>query len=208
MTCQASSSTPDVVDLIPIYFRVPFRTNKEIISGYLEKKKVDFEKRFFGHFVCISCDISWTSGKTWQSYTQECRACKNKIWPYKVYHLIQSQKQSAGHHRSELCEKCQKLGYDCLTGGKLHTSFSKFNKKIRRTKFDICYDKQFELVKYKIKLEPNFIRGLYTSIYPNLGPLEKKEFLQGLHNAKFKWREKKRSDLVAACSDVIKEISK
>ena len=196
-------------DLIPIYYRVPFDTNGEIISGYLEKTRLPpgtEEKRFFGQFKCDNCSKGWNSGNTWQGYTQDCDNCKIKAWPYKVYHLEQSTDNSVGKpHRSDLCEKCRELGFNCHTGKSLHKSG--YSSSPRKSRYDVCFNKQFELFKYDIIIEPKFIRNLYDTLWPSLSPSEEKEFIQGLKNAKRQWESKDNSDLVDACQDILDTIS-
>ena len=123
-------------NLIPIYYRIPFGVQNEIVSGYLEKKYVENGKRFYGHFRCENCGHKWPSGHTWQGYRQECSECYLKNWPEKVYHLEQSTGPiSEEPHRQDLCEKCQRLRHNCQEthpGGGVMT---------RTNKFDPCFNK-------------------------------------------------------------------
>ena len=211
MATRYVTHTVDIADadLIPIYYRLPFETNSEIVSGYLEKRRLRHGsdgKRFYGHFKCDDCSNGWTSGNTWQGYTQGCDSCKIKTWPYKVYHLEQSTNNSVGKpHRSDLCEKCRELGYNCLTGNSLHKSG--YSSSVRKSTYDVCFNKQFELFKHEIMLEPKFIRNLYETLWPSLSPIEEREFIQGLKNAKRQWDSKDYSDLVDACQDILDLIS-
>ena len=212
MAVRYLSHTVDIpdADLIPIYYRVPFETNSEIISGFLEKRRRIDGKRFFGHFKCDDCSNGWTSGNTWQGYTQDCDNCKTKTWPYRVYHLEQSTNNSVGKpHRSDLCGKCREQGFNCHTGKSLDGSVVKsgYSSSVRKSVYDVCFNKQFELFKYDIILEPKFIQNLYETLWPNLSPIEEKEFTQGLKNAKRQWDSKGNSDLVDACQDVLDVIS-
>ena len=260
MACVYGTTTTapiDNADLIPIYYRVPFGTGHEIISGYLERKELpkgSKQKRFYGHYQCENCSNRWKSGNAWQGYTQDCKNCGAKNWPFKVYHLEQSVDPLDGKpHKSELCGKCQELGYNCRTGAELghnwkmcaacvtqgyncqtgvelpHNSKScqkcvelgyycqtdntgdykssptRFS--ARASKYDVCFSKQFELLKYNIMIEHKFIRNLYAALWPSLSPTEEQDFIQGLRNAEREWEMRGELDLVEACEDILYEIS-
>ena len=189
-------------NLIPIYYRIPFGVQNEIVSGYLEKKHVENGKRFYGHFRCENCGHEWRSGHTWQGYRQECRKCELKNWPEKVYHL----EQSAGliseePHREDLCEKCQSLGHNCQeTHG-----FGGFGLG-RNNKFDQCFNKQFELERYDILLEPQFIQDLFDCLWDDLDTSDRSEFKDALKFALEKWRIKGEDDQITACEDLVRKI--
>ena len=278
-SCYKTASIPlDDVDLIPIYYRVPFVSGYEIISGYLEKKilpKGSKQKRFYGHYQCEDCSNRWKSGNAWQGYTQDCKSCSKTNWPFKVYHLEQSVDPLDGKpHKSELCGKCQELGYncrtgtelphnwklcamcqslgyncktgaelphnwklcamcqslgyDCKTGGELphdskscekcitlghycqtdNTAKSSPTRKFTSpSKYDVCFNKQFELLSYDIMIEPKFIRDLYKALWPHLSQAEEMDFIQGLSNARREWKIKGKHDLIEACEDILDEIS-
>ena len=370
-SCYKTASIPlDDVDLIPIYYRVPFVSGYEIISGYLEKKilpKGSKQKRFYGHYQCEDCSNRWKSGNAWQGYTQDCKSCSKTNWPFKVYHLEQSVDPLDGKpHKSELCGKCQELGYNCRTGTELphnwklcamcqslgyncktgaelphnwklcamcqslgyncktgaelphnwklcamcqslgyncktgaelphnwklcamcqslgyncrtgaelphnwklcamcqslgyncktgaelphnwklcamcqslgydcktgaelphdskscekcitlghycqtdNTAKSSPTKKFTSpSKYDVCFNKQFELLSYDIMIEPKFIRDLYKALWPHLSQAEEMDFIQGLSNARREWKIKVNHDLVEACEDILDEIS-
>ena len=251
-------TTIDNGDLIPIYYRVPFGSGHEIISGYLEKKELpkgSKQKRFYGHYQCGDCSNRWKSGNAWQGYTQDCKNCGVRNWPFKVYHLEQSVDPLDGKaHKSELCGRCRELGYNCRTGDDLghnwrlcgacvsqgyncqtgielpHNSKScqkcrelghycqtdNFGKdykssptrhSARPSKYDVCFSKQFELLKYNIMIEQKFIRDLYVALWPDLSPAEEQDFIQGLRNVQREWKTRGKLELVEACEDILDEIS-
>ena len=203
----------DIADLIPIYYKVPFDSGYEIISGYLEKIKLPKgtdHKRFYGHFQCENCSNQWQSGNAWQGYKQDCKNCGISNWPLKVYHLEQSVDPLDGKpHKSELCGKCQELGYNCRTGAELahNWKLSPTKKITQASKYNVCFNKQFELLKYHIMIEPNFIRDLYKALWHSLSPTEEIDFIQGLRNARKEWEIKGKHDLVEVCEDILDEIS-
>ena len=189
-------------NLIPIYYRIPFGVQNEIVSGYLEKKHVENGKRFYGHFRCENCGHEWRSGHTWQGYRQECRKCELKNWPEKVYHLEQSAGLiSAEPHREDLCEKCQRLGHNCQeTHG-----FGGFGTG-RNNKFDQCFNKQFELERYDILLEPQFIQDLFDCLWDDLDASDRSEFKDALKFALKNWKIKGEDDQITACEDLVRKI--
>ena len=192
----------DTTDLIPIYYRIPFGVQNEIVAGYLEKKHVDDGKRFYGQFRCEDCGHEWHSGHTWEGYRQECNKCYLKNWPEEVYHLEQSAGPiSEEPHREDLCEKCQMLGYNCQ---ETHESGGfKFG---RNNKFDQCFNKQFELWRYDILLEPRFIQDLFDCLWDDLDTSDRSEFKDALEFALENWKIKGEDEQITACEDLLWQI--
>ena len=191
---------------IPIYYKVPFGRKSEIVSGYLRKKKLpdgskDGAKRFFGHFECGVCEVRWKSSYTWQGYTQACRECEVHLWPKRVYHLEQTDGSTSRlPHKPELCQKCQELGRMCLEGW-----FGGEGDKSDFSIYDQCFEKQFQLLKFDIMLEPKFILNLYRTVWPDC--TKQNEFFLSLRKALKKWTEKGNSDQMESCKQVLHQIS-
>ena len=202
-------------DLIPIFYKLPFDCRAEIVSGYLEKKKLPYgsqTKKFYGHFKCMGCNAWWKSSNTYQGYTQGCKKCRRDSWPIKVYHLEQSADIGArGPHISSLCERCLELGHNCNTGADLDNNIdvnnrSSHNRSTPVTIYDQCYQKQYQLLRYEIILEPNFIRDLYVRLWDGLSDRERGEFQLGLETALNEWIKKRRDDLVQVCREILHQI--
>eukprot|EP00026_Physarum_polycephalum_P012248 Phypoly_transcript_12538.p1 GENE.Phypoly_transcript_12538~~Phypoly_transcript_12538.p1 ORF type:complete len:248 (+),score=18.39 Phypoly_transcript_12538:32-775(+) len=86
----------------------------------------DTEHPFFGKFHCGKCtkyafhgrkEKKWRSAYVWALsygiyYTQQCIRCKRQVHPYKVRQL-KSGLGSQKDHETDLCAKCDELGYNC-----------------------------------------------------------------------------------------------
>ena len=73
-----------------------------------------FQVRKFGEYRCPQCGRTWSSGNSWVGMGQECMTCRIMVRP----HTLRPLQRPDGHrdgppHRSDLCEMCQKLGYNC-----------------------------------------------------------------------------------------------
>ena len=67
----------------------------------------------FGEFFC-ECGNSWSSAYSWEGMGQQCQECETMILPQNLCTLRPSSSSSLGPpHKQELCEMCQKLGYNC-----------------------------------------------------------------------------------------------
>ena len=67
----------------------------------------------FGEYLC-KCGNSWPSGNSWEGMGQQCGDCKTMILPHTLRPLRWSGGAKKGApHRQDLCQMCQKLGYNC-----------------------------------------------------------------------------------------------
>lgn len=197
-------------DKIPIYYRIPEEfgcKGKELITGYLEKKKFigGRGKRLFGHFECQDCGNTWTSANTWQGYKQQCRECDYANWPFKVYHLEQSgDTDNRKPHITELCEKCQELGRNCRdddVDGSGRIPYNQYNHF-----YDKGFKKQFELFRFGIELEPKFIIEFYVIVLPLLDDIVYYiQFTNALKYTIKDWEKKGNKDMVKACIEVFEK---
>lgn len=69
----------------------------------------------FGKYKC-SCGNKWASGNSWTGMGQECKNCKEYVYPYSLKPLCSSPDQyQRKPHLEELCGMCQRLGRNCKT---------------------------------------------------------------------------------------------
>ena len=132
-------------------------------------------------------------------------------WPVRVYHLEQSSDTAAGKpHKSELCEMCQELGHNCHTGASLDEDPGSSEIRFHRptSKYDKCFNKQFELHSHQISIEPQFFQDLYEALMEVLVTrAELREFVKGLKTAQQQWKEKGMHHQVESCQDLVDKIS-
>lgn len=89
-------------------------------------KRLERNKRYFGHFHCHRCGNSWRSGNAFQKHYQKCDGCKRRTYPNKLKALSRPDGPSTGSeqpeipertalpHQSALCQRCIKLGKSCV----------------------------------------------------------------------------------------------
>ena len=68
------------------------------------------DQRGSGDFYC-PCGRRWRSTNAYAGVRQGCASCRREVGPGRVTPLAEG--LSAGTHRTDLCEMCQKMGRDC-----------------------------------------------------------------------------------------------
>ncbi|XP_037032774.1 zygote arrest protein 1-like [Bradysia coprophila] len=74
---------------------------------------------FFGEFHCKKCQKHWMSAYCWfendkkTKVPQKCKRCNVNTFAIKMRSLEKSNSEITKPHQSELCGKCQKLGFSC-----------------------------------------------------------------------------------------------
>ena len=73
-----------------------------------------FQVRMFGEYRCPQCRRTWSSANSWEGMRQECMICRIMVRP----HTLRPPQRTNGPedgppHRSDLCEMCKILGYNC-----------------------------------------------------------------------------------------------
>ena len=75
------------------------------------------DRRCYGYFQC-SCGKRWESWNSWKDTYQECKRCKEKVYPFKQKQLEKSEGSpidTTKEHPQHLCGKCQTLAFYCRT---------------------------------------------------------------------------------------------
>lgn len=74
------------------------------------------DSRCFGEFECPQCERMWQSGNSWADCGQKCVQCDIMVYPFKQRRLDKAEDNKIDlnkPHLSHLCQKCQRLRYDC-----------------------------------------------------------------------------------------------
>ena len=89
-------------------------TNPELRLIYNTCVPLPSQKRKFGEYKCPKCGRTWSSGNSWEGMGQECMTCRIMVRPHTLRPLKRPDGPENGPpHRSDLCEMCKKLGYNC-----------------------------------------------------------------------------------------------
>ena len=76
----------------------------------------------FGEYYCVQCDRCWKSSKSYIGKYQKCSRCLFKCWPVKQREKERTlnyrregkeERRKSKPHQSDLCQRCQELGYPC-----------------------------------------------------------------------------------------------
>ncbi|KAK7083794.1 hypothetical protein SK128_017131 [Halocaridina rubra] len=82
-------------------------------------KKTPYQgsRRACGRFHCDECDREWFSPHSWANCYQKCKECNGQVYPYVQFPLEKCKrtKTKIPPHPSDLCQKCLKLGYLCVS---------------------------------------------------------------------------------------------
>jgi hypothetical protein len=78
-------------------------------------------RRCYGYFRC-DCGKSWESGYSWADKSQACKTCGDHVYPWRQAKLEQGLETSNNKrnrpHLTDLCGKCESLGFPCYNLGK------------------------------------------------------------------------------------------
>ena len=88
--------------------------NKEFPNNCKYFEKEPNNKKWFGHFCCKKCDNKWQSAHSYYAYYQQCKKCKNDIYPFILQELEKGNSDGDKQHEQDLCGKCKELGYSCI----------------------------------------------------------------------------------------------
>mmetsp|Transcript_25871 Transcript_25871/g.50548 ORF Transcript_25871/g.50548 Transcript_25871/m.50548 type:complete len:172 (+) Transcript_25871:123-638(+) len=91
-------------------------------------KRLQRNKRYFGHFHCLRCKNPWTSGNAFQRHYQKCNNCQ-RTYPNKLKPLdpsffdgeLDEEEEldviadKKGPHDQSACQRCKKLGKPCMS---------------------------------------------------------------------------------------------
>jgi hypothetical protein len=64
-------------------------------------------ERKFGHFKCKKCKKNWKSGYAYAKVRQDCKKCKQGIFPYALYPLQPGLGTSTREHMTDKCHACR-----------------------------------------------------------------------------------------------------
>ncbi|XP_063829720.1 zinc finger CCHC domain-containing protein 24-like [Ostrinia nubilalis] len=73
------------------------------------------KNRCFGAFKCPQCKRSWSSAYSWADCAEDCIICNIRVYPFRQTKLKKRRgtDNEKKRHLTELCEKCEQLGYSC-----------------------------------------------------------------------------------------------
>ncbi|XP_063373860.1 zinc finger CCHC domain-containing protein 24-like [Cydia amplana] len=74
------------------------------------------DKPLFGEYLCITCEIVWTSRLCWPSHYQACKRCHQLVYPHTWRDLTAAEirrEATTKDHQREYCQKCLEVGYYC-----------------------------------------------------------------------------------------------
>ncbi|KAK7006494.1 hypothetical protein SK128_005597 [Halocaridina rubra] len=90
-------------------------TRKEV--NPTKKTPYQGSRRACGRFHCDECDREWFSPNSWANCYQRCRECNGQVYPNAQFPLekCKRSKNIISSHLSDLCQMCQKQGYQCAS---------------------------------------------------------------------------------------------